>query len=122
MKCAVVVEDDEAIRQMLIDMAEGWGCTVAAFESGDTASTYLEGLSDEPSLLISDHAMPGGLQGAELVSRTHRRWPRLPIIMISAYSYDVELPEADHVVLLGKPWTITSLTELAEGLMNCRAQ
>jgi DNA-binding NtrC family response regulator len=118
MNLIVIVEDEPAIQQMLMDLAEWWGCRTEVFATADEAARYLRSGVEQPSLVITDHAMPGILSGFDLVVEAHERWPSLPIIMISAYAYEVTLPEVKHIVLLDKPWTIASLSELAESLMR----
>lgn len=61
-------------------------------DSGEAALALLDGGTDpEVMLILSDINMPG-ISGFELLTETRRRWPGLPVAMITAYgdqtSYD----------------------------------
>ena len=61
-------------------------------DSGEAALSLLDaGTDPEVMLILSDINMPG-ISGFELLTETRRRWPGLPVAMITAYgdqtSYD----------------------------------
>ena len=54
-------------------------------DSGEAALALLtDGTDPEVMLILSDINMPG-ISGFELLTEAKRRWPRLPIAMITAY-------------------------------------
>ncbi len=60
------------------------------------------------ALLIADHGVPGSIQGKELVSLVHQKWPEVGVILTSGYLLDThELPPA--ALFLLKPWTMDEL-------------
>ena len=78
-----VVDDDRSIRWVLDKAIEQEGLSVRTFETGDAALTALS--RRQPAVLITDIRMPG-IDGLELLSQIHERWPDLPVIVITAHS------------------------------------
>lgn len=104
----VVVEDNLMLGQILDDFLEENGATLHHFANGDDALVaVLGGL--RPDLLITDHLMPGQLQGAELVQMLLSRWPEMPTIITTGYEYSVSSGLPSHVVFLRKPWMFSDL-------------
>lgn len=63
----LLVEDDDAIREISAMILEGEGHTVHTAPNGDEAERWLEnGTAD---ILFTDVRMPGSLSGQELVER-----------------------------------------------------
>lgn len=103
----LVIEDDSAIRQTLVDMLELNGYTATSADNG------LDGLAlarrDLPSLIITDVAMPG-MTGFELLEqfRADERLRTTPVIVVSAKidraatRRGMELGAADFIT---KPFT-----------------
>lgn len=69
----LLVEDDRTIQQELADMLRMGGHEVFAFASGEDAVDLLR--TEQPlDLVISDHALPGSLQGSDVLDiATNRR-------------------------------------------------
>ncbi|MFZ0747271.1 MAG: diguanylate cyclase [Terracidiphilus sp.] len=66
----LLVEDDEAVRRMLLGWLEAWGYPVVTAENGDIAWNIL--LQDgSPELLIMDWMMPG-IDGVELCRKLRK--------------------------------------------------
>ncbi|MCK8515271.1 nitrogen regulation protein NR(I) [Methylonatrum kenyense] len=78
-----VVDDDRSIRWVLEKAIEQEGLSVRTFESGDAALSAMP--RRQPAVLITDIRMPG-IDGLELLSQIHERWPDLPVIVITAHS------------------------------------
>jgi PAS domain S-box-containing protein len=86
----LVVDDDLGIRQSLAELLAGEGCRVST--AGDGAEA-LESLEKAPfDLVLSDVVMPR-MDGYELFTTVRRRFPQLPILMMTAFHYD-----RDHVI------------------------
>ena len=82
-------------------------------------------LADEsPDLLITDVEMPG-LDGFALTRqlRSHPRWARLPVIMITSSDdkHRAEAVAAGVDVLLGKPYAEEALIAQAQALLGTAA-
>jgi CheY-like chemotaxis protein len=79
----LVVDDEPAIRELAGLFFEDLGARVLTAEDGLTA---LDLLAVEPiDLLFTDVRMPG-MDGIDLAQEAARRWPRLRIVLTSAYT------------------------------------
>ena len=86
----LVADDDLGIRTSLAELLAEEGCVVSTACDGREALRQLEHQAFD--LLLSDVAMPH-LDGHELFSQVRRGWPRLPVLMMTSFSYD-----RDHVL------------------------
>jgi len=113
----LVVDDDNAVRQVTVEMARDLGCDVAQASGGEQALTLVDKLV--PKLILLDYAMPG-MNGLQLARALRERGVNAPIALVTGYA---ELSEADVAAgelagLLRKPFTIRELQAL---LMQLRA-
>lgn len=81
----LIVDDDSAVRMMLARLLRTQGYEVLQASDARAAHQVLE--SGPPDLVISDIVMPGE-SGIELRRNIARRWPEVPVILISGYSAD----------------------------------
>jgi CheY-like chemotaxis protein/anti-sigma regulatory factor (Ser/Thr protein kinase) len=79
----LVVEDDDATREMLCRLLEGAGCEVAEAVNGREAVEYLR--ESRPHLILLDLMMPemDGFQFLEEVQR-HPDWRSIPTVVLSS--------------------------------------
>jgi PAS domain S-box-containing protein len=78
----LVVEDDDDVREAIVESLSQFGYHVTAVGSGGTALDRLHsGLFDA---VIMDFAMPG-MNGGELAPIVRARWPDLPILLITGH-------------------------------------
>lgn len=105
----LVVEDDEEVRQSIVQSLELLGHQVAAAPDGASALRAIE--ARPPSLLIVDYVMPG-MNGAELIRHVQSVWPTMPIILATGYA------DMDNVggavgarAILKKPFSVEALAE-----------
>src|SRR5216684_2425685 len=106
----LVVEDDPAVRRIVLRQLGEFGYRVLEC---DRAATALELLQREPvDLLLTDIVMPGGLDGIALARMAAERWPALKIVLTSGF------PQArvegngellGNMQLLSKPYRRTEL-------------
>ena len=89
----LVVDDDEANRQMLSRRLGQRGYLVDTVEAGETALARLAAASYDAVLL--DVVMPG-LGGLDVLERIRQRWPAsdLPVIMVTACDKTEDIVEA----------------------------
>jgi PAS domain S-box-containing protein len=103
----LVVEDDAAVRQFMVDSLEILGYRVTQAEDGFAGLRRLE--TDNPDLLIADFLMPG-MNGAELVAKAHALRPNLPVIVATGY---FDMRALDKVIgssfILRKPFQLGEL-------------
>ena len=83
MKPVWIVDDDRSIRWVLEKALEREGIPHKAFVS---AYEVLQAFSaDDPCVLVSDIRMPGE-SGLQHLDQVKERYPRLPVIIMTAYS------------------------------------
>ncbi len=92
----LVVEDDDATREMLCRILEGAGWRVREADNGRTAIFRL--VEERPALILLDLMMPE-IDGFELIEmlRTNPQWRSIPVVVITA----MELTSAERARLDG---------------------
>ncbi|MCB1632764.1 MAG: response regulator, partial [Pseudomonadales bacterium] len=78
----LIVEDDHALREALVDTLEVAGCRVEAAAAGDEALALLQRCV--PDVMLSDVNMPG-MDGHELLRRVRSAYPHVPVVLITAF-------------------------------------
>lgn len=109
----MVVDDEEAVRRMLIRLVGAAGFEVDAAPDGETARQLLQERTYE--LVISDVAMPG-MDGIELLQLVRRHDLDLPVILITGEpSLQSAVRAIEHGTFryLAKPFSPSELTEAA---------
>ena len=101
----LVVDDEKAIREFMLDLLGGWGLEVATLSDGAAARDAIASDPQHYDLVITDQTMPQltGLALAKLISRLR---PGLPVILYTGYAEDLspqQLREAGVVELVRKP-------------------
>jgi two-component system response regulator FlrC len=108
----LVVEDDLALQEAIVDTLELSGLNTVAAGSGEQA---LECLSKQRfDMVISDVNM-GGMDGHQLLDEIKKLYPFLPVLLITAYgSIDrsVRAIQAGAVDYLVKPFDPSTLIDL----------
>lgn len=98
----LVVEDDDAVRGLVVRILGSAGYDVLAAPDGRAALAVAESCERGIALVVSDVVMPG-MSGPELVARLRARWPGLRALYTSGYASDAlgehGLPDAEHPVL-----------------------
>jgi CheY-like chemotaxis protein len=107
----LVVEDDERVRDLLVEVLREQGCQV--MEAGD-GITGLQLLTDTPDieLVISDIGLPG-MDGRRMVDQARRQRPRLKVILMTGYAQSLALTEGlrePDMELVTKPFGIDDIT------------
>ena len=107
----LVVEDDDAVRAIVVDMLTGLGYRVLKAPDAGAALTVID--SGVPvDLLFTDVVMPGPLRSPELARKAKERLPELAVLFTSGYTENaiVHGGRLDRgVELIGKPYTKESL-------------
>jgi len=86
----LVADDDLGICRSLCEILEGWGCVVTAVQDGREALHRVE--AGGIDLVITDVVMPH-MDGYELYKEVQKRFPELPVLMMTAFHYD-----KDHII------------------------
>ncbi len=117
-----VVDDDRSIRWVLEKALQQEDLSVRSFEDAETALAAL--MRVQPGVLITDIRMPG-MDGLELLSRVHERWPALPVIVITAHS-DLDAAVAAYqggaFEYLPKPFDVDDAVALVRRALENRSQ
>src|ERR1700675_2797761 len=116
----LVVEDDAALREALVDTLRAAG--LAALAAGDAPDALQLLQSEEIALVISDVQMPGA-NGYQLLSSIKRLRPDLPVVLMTAYGTVAQAVAAmregatDYIV---KPFDAHALIEMARRQLALR--
>ena len=81
----LVAEDDESVRGIIARVLREYGYTVLEGRDGAEALRIASEQPVPPSLVIAD-VMMARLNGQQLSSEIHKRWPRLPTLFMSGYT------------------------------------
>lgn len=114
-KTVLVVEDDAAIREPVVEVLESEGYDVKAAANGQEAlDMLLAGL--KPNCIILDFLMPvmSGKEFVETVAKKHPELLSIPILLTSAKDRGKEELGVEHPKLeeLRKPMDIERLLEM----------
>ncbi|MBL4826541.1 MAG: sigma-54-dependent Fis family transcriptional regulator, partial [Spongiibacteraceae bacterium] len=115
----LVVEDDNALREALVDTLEIAGCTVVQADSAETALTLIP--QHTLDMVVSDINM-GEMDGLGLLKEIKRRYPQLAVLLITAYGSVSASVEAIHngaVDYLVKPFKPQLLVETLSRYLGC---
>ncbi len=119
MASALVIDDDEGVRRMLVDFLG-----VLGWETEDAADGA-EGLArfdcDRHRLIVTDIRMPG-VSGWEVVRAVRRLSPEVSIVVVSGADItppDPTLARAPRLTILAKPVSLTQLQEAVRRVTAC---
>lgn len=109
----LVVDDDPEIGQMLAKALARHGFLVEAVTSGDAALERAETTAFDAALV--DLVMPGR-DGADLSSTLRRRFPGLPIGLLTGYSNSPLIPafQRSGMAVFKKPVLIQELVDFLQ--------
>ena len=115
----LVAEDEDALREMVVEVLRSQGYTVLEAASGRDAMEVWEKAKRPVDLLVTDMVMPGGILGGELAERLEAKSPTLKVIYTSGYSPGMagkEVSVLEGRNFLAKPYTVG---ELAQFVRKC---
>jgi two-component system response regulator FlrC len=116
----LVVEDDAALREALVDTLRAAGLSPLAAADAEEALQLLA--NEDVGLVISDVNMPGA-NGYELLSAIKRMRPYLPVVLMTAYGTVTQAVAAmregatDYIV---KPFDAQALIDMAQRQLAAR--
>jgi len=107
----LVVDDDEAIREVLRDILVAEGHTVLCAPNGRVALELLR-LVPEPSMIVLDLSMPI-MTGRELLAKLHEdtRFEGIPVMIISG---EGDARDLGATQVLRKPLDVSRLLEIID--------
>jgi DNA-binding NtrC family response regulator len=112
----LIIDDERNMRLSLKSILTDEGYTVRAAESAEEALRLLE---TELFFMIVTDARLGGMSGYDFLGHVKKRWPELPILMITAYATPklaVEAIKSGAMDYLAKPF---APEELLHAVSRC---
>lgn len=117
----LVVDDEPAVRLLIVELLEDLGYVVLQAERGADALTILQSKA-AIDLLITDVGLPGGMNGRQVADAARDVRPDLKILFVTGYAENAALAHdtlEPGMHVLPKPFAIAELigrvTELLEG-------
>jgi signal transduction histidine kinase/ActR/RegA family two-component response regulator len=113
----LVVEDESAVREVMVDVLRGQGHEVLACVDGMSALTHVEGPAFD--LALVDLSMPG-LSGWEVAKGLRAAQPDVPIGLITGWGDQIDFADArargiDY--LMAKPFNVDDITRLVAAVL-----
>jgi CheY-like chemotaxis protein len=105
----LLVDDDNAVREVTAAMLAELGCRTIEAGSGGAALDLLESVPDI-NLVVIDFAMPG-MNGAEVARRVRDKRPQLPILFVTGYADRAVLSEFGEAHIIAKPFVDGELAD-----------
>ncbi|MBW8173887.1 PAS domain S-box protein [Ornithinimicrobium sp. Arc0846-15] len=109
----LLVDDDDAIRGVTGGALRRLGHSVVEAGDGVAAMDALDELAEPPDLVILDVMMPR-MSGRELHAQIRRRFPRVPLIVVSGFFVEDDVADLhDHAIAgtLQKPFRMSELVD-----------
>jgi CheY-like chemotaxis protein len=117
----LVVEDEDALRNLVVGLLEKCGYTVLAARSGVAALELWPQIRDRVQLVLTDIVMPGGVTGRELADRLVADAPALRVLYTSGYN-TVQVGSGEPLVdgenFLPKPYQPDQLARIVRSALD----
>ncbi len=109
---ALVVEDDEMQRELVVLLLEECDMGVIQCGSAETALEVLDKLGPSLSMLFTDVNLGGTIDGVELAHAAAKHYPNIHVVVTSGKALPKELPRS--AMFMQKPWLTLDLLREAE--------
>jgi two-component system response regulator HupR/HoxA len=120
-RCLILVVDDEPLNRELLRRFLHRDHEVLEAEGVDQALNLLEGAAANVRLIVCDYLMPGR-SGVDLASEVRRRWPTIPVMLLTGFegSDDVQAAVDQGLVhrLMTKPWRGAQLRQVVDEMLT----
>ena len=101
---ALIVEDDQDVRDLAAALLEETELDVVEVESADAAVAYLQERGGEVAMMFADICLPGDMDGVQLEKAACTLWPMIRIVLTSGDPGAVPDGLLDGVTFMPKPW------------------
>jgi CheY-like chemotaxis protein len=120
-----VVEDEEQVRETVVEQLRGLGYTVEQAANGADGLALAQLQSNAFDLVLTDVVMPGPVSGRDLADAVLSKWPATRIVFMSGYTQDSmgsrgEL--APGTRLLSKPFSRRELARTIREALDAAAR
>jgi PAS domain S-box-containing protein len=118
----LVVDDEPSIRMLVVEVLEELGYLAIEARDGPTALKLLQSVPSV-DLLITDLALPGGINGRELAERAHTLRSELRVLFITGYAENAVISNGQlqpGVQILHKPFAVQILANLIKSILSAR--
>ncbi len=109
----LVAEDEDLIRDVVVDILETQGHEVMEADSGERALQLCAEAA--PDLLFTDIKLAGSLTGWDVAIQCRQSNPRMPVIYATGYTHDAPRPVSGSI-MLQKPFRLERLLEAMTSL------
>ena len=113
---ALVVEDDELQRQLVVTLLEESDMGVIQCESAEAALRVLERMGGCLSMMFTDVNLAGTIDGIALAHFATERFPNLHVVVTSGAAQSKAMPEGAR--FMPKPWRPLDVLREAERAMH----
>ena len=116
-KQILIVDDNPNMSSLLSEMLEVFDFESVRASDGSEALNKLE--NGNFSLVITDMRMPN-MSGMELVHEVKKRFPKLPVVLISGYTVSELESQTGHLQsdgFLGKPLMMSDIEKVLNSLL-----
>lgn len=113
--CALVVEDEEALRTLVKRILSAKGYRVIEVSGCEDALKVFEEQPNLVDVLFSDLRLYDG-NGLELVRRLRKRRPGLPVVLSSGDGAFMDEMDREECVYLAKPFRMSQLLAAMESI------
>jgi CheY-like chemotaxis protein len=110
---AMVVDDEDVVRNLVCSLLERLGFQALTAESGEAAVSMVA--ADQFALLVTDIVMTG-MSGTELAAQVRALDATVPILLMSGTALESSLQADPYSAFLGKPFGAAELESVIRGL------
>ncbi|MBS0561645.1 MAG: response regulator, partial [Proteobacteria bacterium] len=105
----LVVEDEANVREQVATVLRERGCMVLEAADGSSGLDLMQA-QERLDMLVTDVGLPG-LNGRQLAEAARRRYPRIPVLLITGYADTAlhDLSPAEGMEVLAKPFDLDRL-------------
>jgi signal transduction histidine kinase len=107
----LLVDDNEAVRAVTAAYLRERGYAVTEADDAEAGSAALD--AAKPTAVVSDIVMPGR-DGVAFAAEVARRFPDVPVVLVSGYSASADDARAQGLTVLQKPYALDELAALLE--------
>ena len=116
----LVVEDEPAVRMIVVDVLSDLGYAVLEAVDGRSGLQILDS-GTRIDLLLTDVGLPGGMNGRQLADAARQRRPGLKVLFVTGYAESVAVGDGrmEHgMQVMTKPFAVAALAARVQGIIS----